>query len=285
MSDGRSERRPAPLGIYRFTSIARPVDPAYPTNRALLFVLPALALVSAGIAWLTEIGDSPAGAAFSSLLVAFASWALTRELAPDDDAAAFLALAIAWPAALLLGADSVLLVFVALFLIRIVNRSTGLACRPFDTISVLGLSIFASYSLEQPLLLLVAAVAFGLDAWLRDGHRLHYAAAAVCAGAFAWFAFGRLSTNLAPAADWLWFAAIAAACGVVMFTTRSPESVCDVYSERLHAARVNAGLGIGLLVGAEQLASIGSSAWVSTPLFACLIAVPISAAATRLFGR
>ena len=40
-----------------------------------------------------------------------------------------------------------------------------------------------------------------------------------------------------------------------------------------------------LLVGAQQLASVGSSAWVTTPLFACLVAVPISAAATGLLRR
>ena len=248
-------------------------------------MLPAIALVSAIIAGLTTFGGSPAGAAVSGLLVAFASWALTRELAPDDNAAAFLALAIAWPLALLLGADSVLLVFVALFLVRIVNRSTGLACRPFDTLSVLGLSIWASYSLEQSLLLLVAAIAFALDAGLREGHRLHYVAAALCVGAFAWPGFGSFSADVASTTDWLWFAAIAAACGLVMFANRSPVSVCDVYSERLQPARVNAGLGIGLLVAAQQLASVGDAAWLSTPLFACIVAVPISAAASHLLGR
>ena len=277
-------RDPLP-GIYRFTSIARPVDPAYPTNRALLFILPAIALVNAAVAWLTDIGGSPAGSALSGLLVGFASWALTRELAPDDDAAAFLALSIAWPTALLLGADAVLLVFVALFLVRIVNRSTGLAARPFDTLSVLGLSIWASYSLEQPWLLPVAALAFALDAGFKDGRRVHYLAAVMCLVAIAWPGFEQLTPRFAPGNDWLWFAAIVAACGLVMIGTRAPVAICDVGPERLQAARVNAGLAIGLLVGAQQLASVGAAAWVSTPLFACLVAVPISTAASRLLGR
>ena len=268
-------------GIYRFTSIARPVDPAYPTNRALLFLLPGIALINAVIAWLTDIGGSPAGAALSGLLVGFASWALTRELAPDDNAAALVAVVIAWPMALFLGADAVVVIFVTLFLTRIVNRSTGLAARPFDTLSIVGLSIWAAYSLDQALLLLVAALAFALDASLKDGHRLHYVASGVCVGAFAWPGFDTLVASVAPLTDWLWFAAIAAAGGLVMLNTKTPVSVCDVSPERLYVARVNAGLGIGLLIGVQQLISVGTSAWVSTPLFACLVAVPVSAAATR----
>ena len=248
-------------------------------------MLPAIALVNALIAWFTEVGSSPASAALSGLLVGFASWALTRELAPDDEAAAFLALAIAWPLALFLGADAVLIVFVVLFLVRIVNRSTGLACRPFDTLSVFGLSTWASYSLGQPLLLPVAATAFALDAWLGEGHRFHYVAAAVCLGAFAWLGLDELSLNPAPVTDWLWFASIAVACGLVMMNTKTPVSACDVGPDRLNAARVNAGLGVGLLVGAQLLLSAGTQAWVSTPLYACFVAVPISAAATRLLAR
>jgi hypothetical protein len=36
--------------MYRFTSIARPIDPAYLTNRALLMILPLLMLASGGLA-------------------------------------------------------------------------------------------------------------------------------------------------------------------------------------------------------------------------------------------
>lgn len=268
-------------GIYRFTSIARPVDPAFPTNRALLFVLPGIAVVNAAIAGLTDIGGDVSSAALGGVLVAFVAWALTRELAPDDNAAAFLALAIAWPLDLFLGAGSVLLAFTTLFLVRIVNRSTGLAARPFDTLSVLGLAIWTSYSLQLPFLLVVAALAFAADARFKDPQRLHYLAAAICLAAFAWPGFGS-AAPAAPAADWLLFATIAIAGGFVMATTDEAVSICDVRPERLDIARVRAGLGIGLLVGAQLLLTSGSSAWVSTPLFACLAAVPVSAGMHRL---
>lgn len=125
-------------GMYRFTSIARPIDPAYLTNRALLIVLPIAGLLSAGLALFFDVGDGPLTAAFSGALAAFAAWALTRELAPDYNGAAFVALAFAWVANIAFGARQVLLLFVAMVLVRVINRSTGLPLRPIDTLGVLG---------------------------------------------------------------------------------------------------------------------------------------------------
>ena len=90
------EPAPGPRGIYRLTSIGRPVDPRYPSNRALLIVLPLLAVASVGLRGVLDLERSALTVTLQSLLVGFAAWALTRELAPDDDAAAFVALALAW---------------------------------------------------------------------------------------------------------------------------------------------------------------------------------------------
>ncbi|MDJ0916829.1 MAG: hypothetical protein QNJ05_03630 [Woeseiaceae bacterium] len=271
-------------GVYRFTSIARPVDPAYPTNRALLLALPMLVVASAALATADVIALSPAAAAINALLVGFVSWALTRELAPDDDAAAFLALFIAWPVSLFLGPSSVLLGFAVLFLVRIVNQSTGLSARPFDTVSVLGLSVFAAYSMDLPLLLIVAGLAFIADALLPNGAKLHYVAAGVCAGAFSWLGIDSIVSTDQSYELWAGFAAITIACSLVMANTRHPVSVCDVRPDKLIAVRVNAGLGIGLLAGVQFLLTAGASAWATTPLFACLVAVPLSFGMQRLLS-
>ena len=60
-----SETRSDLSGIYRFTSIGRPVDPAYLTNRVLLIVLPLAGLLSAGVAAVQDLGIGPLSAAFS----------------------------------------------------------------------------------------------------------------------------------------------------------------------------------------------------------------------------
>lgn len=265
-------------GMYRFTSIARPIDPAYLTNRALLMVLPFLMLLSAGLASLYDIGNGPLVAAFSGGLAAFAGWALTRELAPDYAGAAFVALAFAWIANVVFGATSILLVFVALLLARLVNRSTGPRWRPLDTLGVLGFCIWAAVTTQQPLLLAVTAAAFLLDATLEEPLRRHYFAAAVCVPVFIWMLAGDvrlISANLA-ARDWVLIVAFAAGIILVAATSSEPVSYCDTSPDRLDRSRVNAGLVIGWLAAAQALLTGGPSAWLETPIWACMIAVLVS---------
>ena len=70
---------------FTYTSIARPVDPSYPTNTAVLVLMPIGGAIAAGVAlssgtpWGMSIMDAVYG-----LLVVFGSWALTREVAPDE---------------------------------------------------------------------------------------------------------------------------------------------------------------------------------------------------------
>lgn len=279
-----AETAPAPSGVYRFTSIARPVDPRYPTNRALMVVLPLMAVASIGLASPLGLDGSLLRVALVSMLVGFAAWALTRELAPDDDAAAFVAVALAWPAYLFFGSGSVLLAFVALFLVRIVNRSTGLPARPPDTIAVLGLSVWAAVTLEQHLILLLAAAAFSLNATLEKPQRYHLLAAFVCLAIFGWlnvaghpFTPARLTML-----DWSVLAALAAANLWVIRRIGEPVSVSDVYAERLDRSRVKAGLLLGYLLAFQALLTDGRDAWLATPLWACVCAVPLTLFARRL---
>src|SRR5687767_1116546 len=93
---------PTPLHpCYRFSGIARPIDPAYPTNKAVLLFAPVVFLLGATFAY---VGGSSFGqillAGCNAALLLFLAWALTRELSPDDNPAAFVAVGIAlavWP--------------------------------------------------------------------------------------------------------------------------------------------------------------------------------------------
>ena len=281
-----TEPTPKLSGMYRFTSIARPIDPAYITNRALLIVLPLLMLVNAGLASFHDIGTSPLSAAFSGALVAFAAWALTRELAPDYNGAAFIALVLAWIANVALGTTSVLLVFVALLLVRLVNRSTGPRWRALDTLGVLGFSIWAAVNTQQPLILVIAAGAFILDATLSDPLRRHYFAAAACIAAFIWMLLGdvRLLASDLTAGDWVLISVFAG--GVILTAAASPKPVsyCDTSPDRLDRVRVNAGLITGWLFAVQALVTNGRSAWLETPIWVCLFAV-LFAFAARMAKR
>lgn len=266
------------LGIYRFTSLARPIDPAYLTNRTLLIVLPLVALLSAGLASLHDAGSGPVSAALSGTLAAFAAWALTRELAPDYNDAAFVALALAWIAYVTIGVRLVLLLFVALLLARVVNRSTGLPLRPFDTLSILAFCAWAANSTQQPLILLVAAAAFALDAALHDPLRHHYLAAAVCLAGFVWMLPGGTSLVAGDLTilDWALITVFASGILLIVNWTPEPVSYCDTSPTRLDRLRVNAGLIVGFLLAVQALLTNGRSAWLETPIWACIIAVLIS---------
>ncbi len=270
-----TEPTPKLSGMYRFTSIARPIDPAYLTNRALIMVLPLLMLLSAGLAAIYDVGRGPMSAGLNGALVAFAAWALTRELAPDYNAAAFVALVLAWIANVTLGTTQVLLVFVALLLVRLVNRSTGPRWRVLDTLGVLGFCIWAAVNTQQPLILVVAAGAFTLDAALRDPLRRHYIAAAVCIAAFIWMLLNDVRLIAGDLTAWDWGLVGVFAGGVMLIAARSPDPVsyCDTSPDRLDRVRVSAGLITGWLLAVQTLITNGRSAWLETPIWLCLVAV------------
>lgn len=273
-----AEQTPDLSGIQRFTSMSRPIDPAYLSNRALLIVLPLLALVSAGLASVRDTGGGPLTAAFSGALVGFAAWVLTRELAPDYDASAFVALTLAWVGNVAFGVNLVLLLFVALLLVRIVNRSTGLPSRPFDTLAILGFCIWAAISTQQPLVLLVASAAFALDAALENPLRHHYLAAAACLSAFIWMLLGdtKLIADDLTTWDWAWIAMLAGGIYLVVSRSPAPVSYCDASPDRLDRVRVNAGLVVGFLLAVQALLTNGPSAWLETPIWVCIFAVLLS---------
>ncbi len=236
---------------YRFSGIGRPVDPAYRTNRAILFLLP-VALVGGAIrALLAGSGVVDAGLSSANGAVAlFLSWALTRELSPDDNAAAFAAAGLAWLGWALAGRQSLMIAVVVLIAVRIVNRSTGKASMPSDTVLLLPLFVFAGWT-ESWTLAVVGAAAFALDGVLpaapgqakRSSHR--GIAVLLLAFAAVLVAFGTSGLR----ADWpvglvlLLVAVFAAAVGLVC---PEPRSCGDVDGLPLVRVRVRAGLLLGV---------------------------------------
>ncbi|MEM1174744.1 MAG: hypothetical protein AAGA33_00225 [Pseudomonadota bacterium] len=271
-------------GLSRFTSIARPIDPSYVTNKALLYLLPLLGVLSAVIAWASGNTENAAGVAFSGVLVAFIAWALTRDLAPDFVEASFIALACAWLGSLTVGTGQVLTAFAVLLLIRVVNRCTGLPLTWFDTFSVLGFITYTALQTDQPLLVLVMAVAFAGDAFLNEPLRRHAVAALLCMPLFVWV----LATSPGFAVDSLaaidWIILSVSLLGGVLLVTLSPEPISyyDNAYDRLDRYRVSAGFIVGLLAGLQTVVTLGPTAWFETPIWACLSVVLVSFAVRRL---
>jgi hypothetical protein len=244
--------------VYQYTSIGRPLDPAWPTNKAVLVLLPIAALLGAALAWADD--GSPVEVLLRGLnvaLVLFVTWALARELDPDDPSAAFISLAGGVLVAVVIDLPGVLAAFAALGLIRIVNRSTGLAARKTDSVVLVLLSIAVIYWTRSPLFGGVAALAFLLDGSLKDPLRHQWVFALLCLGASVVYmvdhdiGLGHLG---APDSLFEWLAVLFLlmfALDVVL--TREIRSRGDVNNRPLDLNRVRGGMVVGLLAALQGL--------------------------------
>ncbi len=247
--------------IYRYTAIGRPLDPAWPTNKAVLILLPMLLLL--GLAWSMFTGHTWQTAAVEGLvmaLAAFGSWALGRELMPDDHAAAFISMAVAMLACLSFDSPGLLILVSTLLLVRIVNRSTGLVAMTRDSVLVTGLVIWTVYATQLPWMGAVAALAFIFDATLENPQRKQLLFALLCLGAMivyivdhdvAWKSLQRPDSLV----QWL---AIAAALlfGLSLIVLKKVHSRGDANGKRLNTERVKGGMAIALLAYLQGLGQL-----------------------------
>lgn len=243
--------------IYGLTSIGRPLDGAYATNRAVIRLLP-LAAILAGAVYARRHGVD-AGLLWSAAagaLAAFGGWALARELAPDHDPAAFAAMGAALAAQLALDGVPLLPLFLALFLVRLVNRSVGLAARASDSVLVAALAVGAAWLFGNPWFAFVGGLAFLLDATLPPGLARHRIFAVGCALAGVWvFGLGGPQPSSPPLDGWPRWLVIGVAIAFVglILATRRIEAVGDATGEPLSLDRVRGGMWVGLFVAAQSL--------------------------------
>ncbi|MDE2755254.1 MAG: hypothetical protein OXU26_15795 [Acidobacteriota bacterium] len=267
--------------LNRFTSIARVLDPRYPTNRAVLLLLAPAAGIAGAMALLRGSGlPETALSALFGAAAALAGWAFARELVPDMERLAFLSLLLTFGAFLTVESSSLLLLFAAQFLVRVVNRSVGLPARIVDSVFVAGLTVWATWAGPFPGLALIGALAFGLDASMKERFLRHWVFAGLCLVAAGlsldrqgqwWF-----SENLSPTAVGL-LSIVAFAYGLTMWRTRRVTSPADVTGKPLFSARVLAGMAVGLLSGLQALARGQAGLEAAALVWAVLASVPLGA--------
>ncbi len=267
--------------LNRYTSIARVLDPRYPTNRAVLLLLPVAAGVAGAMALLRGSGlpDIALSALFGTA-AAVAGWSFARELAPDLERLAFLGMLLTFGAFLAVESSSLVLLFAAQFLVRIVNRSVGLPARIIDSAFVAGLTLWATWAGPSPGLALIGALAFGLDASMKEPFRRHWIFAGICLAA-AGLSLDRqgqwwLPESLPATAAGL-LLIVGVGYGLTMWQTRRVKSLADVSGNPLSSARVLAGMAVGLLVGLQALARGQAGLEASALVWAVLASVPLGA--------
>jgi hypothetical protein len=244
--------------IYQYTSIGRPLEPGYPTNRTVLILLPVAAVVGAVTAWMDgQAGLSILQQAFFFLLIVFGAWALARELDPDDHTAAFVSMGIAFIAALAIESPDILIVFTTLGLVRIVNRSTGLAARKLDSVIVMLLVFLVIYATESPLFGAVAALAYILDGSLKEPLRHQWIFAMICLGGTVVYMVDHnigLVHMSAPDSLFEWLAVLFLLIFALnTLLLKKVHAKDDVNGRKLDIKRVRGGMAVGLFAALQGI--------------------------------
>lgn len=244
--------------LHKYTSIGRPLEPRYPSNKAVLLLLPVGAVIGAVSAWTG--GASAVEALQQALvfaLVVFGSWALARELDPDDHLAAFISMTVAVLAALVVKDPGLLIVFATLGLVRIVNRTTGLVARMSDSILCVGLALLVMYSTSSPFYGLVAALAFILDGSLREPLRNQWVFGLVCIGGTVVYMVDHdIGLGSIPAPDALheWLALLFLLIFALnTLLLKKVYSKADANGKVLDLNRVRGGMAVGLIAALQGL--------------------------------
>lgn len=278
--------KPPIRSMHEMTSIGRVLDPGYPTNRAVLVLLPLAGVVAGGVAAAGGTGITGVlGRAAGGALAAFGSWALAREIAPDDEiAGAFGALALGFIAYLVFEA-ALVPVFVALLFARIVARTTGLAAAGLDSLLVTAVALLAAWWAGSPWPAAAGAVAFALDAVLAPGLARQWLFAGLCgAGAVALTSTG-LAPHVVPLQPDLLprLAATIVVVGTIalIVATRNVTSRCDATGEPMSSARVRGAQAVTLLTALATAASGSAGVEAGALVWATLAAVIVAAAGRR----
>ncbi|MCR9165364.1 MAG: hypothetical protein ACE37F_24160 [Nannocystaceae bacterium] len=262
--------------LLRITSIGRPVEPKYRTNLAILIVM-AVVLVGAGALAIAS-GDGVGAALLSgghAMLLVFMVWAYGRETAPDDNPAAFVAVALAaagWvyglrpdvlPLAALMGGT------------RIVNRTVGPTPKLSDMVIVTGLAAWITWTGNWPVGVAVA-MALMLDVRLAPRHAvaIPFAVILVLATVATWWTTPPVFGLPTSAIGWAAIG-VGAAYAVVLVTQGPCDACTDVGGEALSPARVQGGMAVALLAALAMAGRGEEHVLAGAGLFAVLAGVAL----------
>ncbi|CAN0400327.1 unnamed protein product, partial [Phaeothamnion confervicola] len=165
------------MKMSQVTGLGRPLDLRYPTNLAI-------ALISLTVAGTAACIDGTPLSGLHAGLDVFFTWALCRELDPEHDIAAFVAVGLSIFGLLNWGQSAAPL-FWLLLAVRTLNRTTGLACTVLDSVLLLALGVTSGWGA-------LTAFVFGADAMLPGGRKPQLLFAALAAAGAAWRPFPHL---------------------------------------------------------------------------------------------
>jgi hypothetical protein len=237
------------------TSLGRtPLDPSYSTNWAIALLTAVVAIVSTIVQLLTSMGllESILWGVGAGLSV-FLAWALARELDPEHDLSAFVAVALMLAGLWIYGLPELLPLLWMLVTLRLVNRVVGPPAKISDSLLELGLGGWLAWQ-GQWIFGLITGLAFLLDGLLPVPLRrqLAFAALALIVTAVAILAGGTPTRSTIPALSLPSMAAVALTSLlflVVILDSRHVQAVTDTTQHPLMPIRVQAGQVLALMTG------------------------------------
>jgi hypothetical protein len=257
------------------TALGRPIDPNYPTNRAIV-ALTVVVMVAAivvrllmGTAWLAS-----ARWGIGAGLAVFLAWALARELDPDHDLSAFVGAGLMLVGIFLFDLPALLMLFWLLVALRSVNRTSGLPVKMLDSLLLLGLGGWLAWQ-GQWVAGVMTAIAFLLDGRLspRLGRQVLFAGLALVVTVIVSVFNGQVRMASGPSLPVVVAVVVMAGLyATVIVASREVKSVGDVTGERLSSRRVQAAQIIALATALAMAWWAGKSGAVALlPLWAAML--------------
>jgi hypothetical protein len=267
--------------VYKYSSIARPLEIKYPSNLAVVIALPAIAVLIGGVEIGyrgTDFGPAAVTALFAAI-AGFLTWALGRELDPDRNAGAFVGMGLAVVAIVLGWSPALWLLATALMAARLVNRSVGPPARLSDLGLITVLSAMAVFADGYWMVGLMTAFAMAIDLYLDRRRTLNLVFAMLTAG-FSAFAvvqagadWGALLVTPTLEIDLNWIVAMLTVTVLtlaMLLTLPQVTSCADATGEVLSRKRVRGGVVIVLGLAISSIFSGQLSMLAALPVWAAL---------------
>ena len=148
------------MGNQNIISLGRSLDPGYWTNRIVIAASVVAGAVAGAYGGVTGVGGKDiAVMAFGAVFSVFLPWALARELDPDNEKAALVAIPFGGASYALWGTHVIIGGLALLLCIRITNKSTGIQITYGDVAATCAIALVSAY-VETPLILLPVALGF-----------------------------------------------------------------------------------------------------------------------------
>ncbi len=257
--------------VYKISSLGRPVDPRFPSNKAILIVMAAALVAGAVWGWFdTHAWQDALLRGGHCAVVAFASWALARELDPDRPHTAMIAVALCGAALVWQGQVDLWTIGAGILAARLVGRTIGPGARVTDLAAVVGVVGLAVFLGDRWTIGLAIAAALVMDALLVEGSGDRWAWALGCVAIVVGYGIVHPIQLGSTWATWM-VAAVTLAALLSIATLPAPKTDCDQPGHALDRRRVQGGMFAVLLVG--LLAQLeASSAPLGLGVAACLLA-------------